>query len=43
MEFILSALLNNVDVIAVVICRNEVTSLLFKNNKDHGYVEDKLD
>jgi hypothetical protein len=43
MEFILSALLNNDDVIALVICRNEVISLLFKTNISSGYVEDKLD
>jgi hypothetical protein len=43
MEFILLALLNNTAVIAFIICRNEVTSLLFKNNSTSGYVDDKLD
>jgi hypothetical protein len=43
MESILSALLKNVDVIALVICKSEVTSLLFKTNKSSGYVDDKLD
>jgi hypothetical protein len=43
MEMILSALLKNVDVIALVICRSEVTSLLFKNNRSSGYVDDKLE
>jgi hypothetical protein len=43
MEMILSALLKNVDVIVLVICRSEVTSLLFKNNKTPGYVDDKLE
>jgi hypothetical protein len=27
----------------LVICRNEVTSLLFKINRNLGYVDDKLD
>jgi hypothetical protein len=43
MEFIISALLNNPDVIALVICRSQVTSLLFKNNTTPGYVDDKLE
>jgi hypothetical protein len=43
MEFILSALLNKVDVIALVICKTEVTSLLFKTNKSPSYVNYKLD
>jgi hypothetical protein len=36
-------LLNNADVIALIICWNEVTALLFKYNKDRGNVDDKLD
>jgi hypothetical protein len=43
MEFILSTLLHNADVINLVICKTEVTSLLFKTNKSPGYVDDKLD
>jgi hypothetical protein len=43
MEFILSALLNNAAIIALVICRNEITSLLFKYNSASGSVDDKLD
>jgi hypothetical protein len=43
MEFILSALLNNADVIALIIYRNEVTSLLFKEYSTSCYVNDKLD
>jgi hypothetical protein len=42
-EFILSALLNNADVIVLVICKTEVTSLLFKTNISSRYVDDKLD
>jgi hypothetical protein len=42
MEFILTAMLNNADVIALVIYRSEVNSLLFKYNRDSGYVDDKL-
>jgi hypothetical protein len=42
-EFILSALLKNKAVIGLVICKSEVTSLLFKTNRNPSYVDDKLD
>jgi hypothetical protein len=43
MKYILLALLKYVDVIALVLSRSEVTSLLFKKNRSSGYVDDKLD
>jgi hypothetical protein len=42
-EFILTSLLNNGDVVALIICTEEITSLLFKANINPGYVDDKRD
>jgi hypothetical protein len=36
-------LLNNPDIITLVICKSEVTSILFKTNRSPGYVDEKLD
>jgi hypothetical protein len=43
LEHILKALLSKVDVIALVIYRTEVTSLLFNEYSASGYVDDKID
>jgi hypothetical protein len=42
MKFILTSLLNNADVITLIIFVNEITSLLFKVNRNPGCVDDKI-
>jgi hypothetical protein len=43
MEFILTCLLNNADVIALIIYNNEVTLLLFKDNRNSDNVDEKIE
>jgi hypothetical protein len=43
MEFILTSLLNNTDVITLIMFLNEVTSLLFNSNRNSGYVDERID
>jgi hypothetical protein len=43
MKFILTRLLNNADVIALIIFASEVISLLFNSNRNSGYVDKTID
>jgi hypothetical protein len=43
MEFILTSLLNNSEVIALIISKHELTSLLFKDNRASSYEDARID